>query len=186
MMNSYKLVKHLPNLLTLTNLSLGLGSILLLIQSEHPHKTGIASICIILGAVSDFFDGFLARKLNAFTMMGKQLDSFADIITFGVAPIILINYVSCHPPIFIIGPSLLFMIAGTYRLTKYNMNDSNQHFVGLPITAAGVSLTFYCLIYPMWSIHVHLCTVITNLTLLALAFMMVSKKQIKRITFKSD
>jgi len=185
-MTNNKFVKHIPNTLTLINMSLGLGAILLLIQSEHLHKTLLASVLIILGAFVDFFDGFFARKLNVVTAMGKQLDSFADIITFGIAPILLINYTSrCESAIFTIIPSLIFMMAGVYRLARYNLNDFSKHFIGLPITAAGVGLTIYCAISSFWltSLRYDFHTVITIIFIFLLSFMMVSRKKVNRITF---
>jgi len=179
------IIKYIPNFLTLINMSLGLTSVLVLIQTDHPHKTIIAPVLIILGGLVDFFDGFLARKLKAETNMGKQLDSFADIITFGIAPICLINYIfTCSYPVFIIAVSLIFMMAGAYRLARYNMNDFSNHFMGLPITAAGIGLAVYCMIYPLWvkNLNRPLCTVTTTALIVLLSILMVSKKKIKRIT----
>ena len=165
-------------------MSLGLTSVLVLIQTDHPHKTIIAPILIMLGGLVDFFDGYLARKLKVESNMGKQLDSFADIITFGIAPICLINYIStCNYPVFIIVASLIFMMAGAYRLARYNMNDFSRHFAGLPITAAGIALAIYCMIYPVWVKHLSdmVCVAITTMFLVLLSVMMISKTKVKRI-----
>ena len=183
-MSHSKLTRHIPNFLTFINISLGLGAIILLIRSNHPYKTLAASILVVLGSFCDLFDGFLARRFNVVTSMGKQLDSFADIVTFGIAPILLINYTSqCKPPTFIVSASLIFVMAGTYRLARYNQHDFNENFVGLPITIAGIGLTFYCIVYPKWSIYVHdvICTAITILVIILLSFMMISKVKIRRI-----
>jgi len=179
-----RFIKHIPNTLTLTNLSLGLGAILFLIQSENPQRILIAAVLIMLGALGDFFDGFLARKLNAVTAIGKQLDSFADIITFGVAPILLINYVSqCRQIAFILGSSLIFITAGAYRLARFNLHDFSKHFVGLPITGAGIALTIYCIAYPLWLTY--LCydfsTLITTGFIILLSVLMISSKKVRRI-----
>lgn len=179
-----KFIKQIPNMLTLINLSLGLGAILLLIQSDNPYKTLLAPVLIMLGALSDFFDGFLARKLNVATALGKQLDSFADIITFGIAPILLINYTFRYDSIlFIIIPSLLFMMAAVYRLARYNLHDFNKYFTGLPITAAGIVLTIYCMIHSLWGTYPHhgFHTEITAVLILMLSLMMISKKKVSRI-----
>jgi len=182
-MSKGKFLKNIPNILTLLNISLGLCAVILLIQVDHPHKTIIAPLLIILGGFADFFDGFLARRLKSVSLMGKQLDSFADIITFGVAPILLLNYItSCEPPIFVIMASLLYIMAGAYRLARFNLADFSNHFAGLPIPVAGIALAIYSILYPFWSEHVfgNRNTIVTTAFVLVLAAMMVSKKKIKR------
>jgi CDP-diacylglycerol--serine O-phosphatidyltransferase len=181
-----KLKKHIPNLFTLANMSFGLASILFLLQAGHPHKAIIVPIFIFLGGVADFFDGHFARTLNACTNMGKQLDSFADIITFGIAPIALINYLSVSEhSIPIMVASLIFIIAGAYRLARYNLRDFRNYFMGLPITAAGVILAVYCVVYSYliagW--HSVIRTIITTLLLCFLSVLMVSRKKVKRFYF---
>lgn len=73
---------NIPNLFTAANLLCGVFAILLTLSG----RIDIAPFAIFLGALFDFFDGFLARKLNVSSEMGKQLDSLADMVTFGVAP----------------------------------------------------------------------------------------------------
>ena len=77
-----KMKRNIPNLITLANLSCGLFAIIFAFQGY----LATASLCIFLGAFFDFFDGLIARFLNANTELGKQLDSMADMVTFGVAP----------------------------------------------------------------------------------------------------
>jgi CDP-diacylglycerol--serine O-phosphatidyltransferase len=185
-MNRDKLKKHIPNLFTLANMSFGLASILLLIQADHPHKAIIVPVFIFLGGVADFFDGYFARTLNVSTNMGKQLDSFADIITFGIAPIALVYYLSVSEhSIFLMLASLIFLISGAYRLARYNLRDFSNYFMGLPITAAGVILAIYCVVYPYliagW--HSVIRTIITTLFLCLLSVLMVSRKKVKRFYF---
>jgi len=178
------IAKHIPNFLTLINMSLGLTSVLVLLQTDHPYKTIIAPALIMLGGFVDFLDGYLARKLQVVSDIGKQLDSFADIITFGIAPIALINYISvCSYPVVIITASLLFMMAGAYRLARYNLNDFSRHFAGLPITAAGIALAVHSIVYPFWaaSINSFVCIVVTTAFIILLSIMMISKIKIKRI-----
>ena len=80
--------KHLPNLFTLINLSLGFFSILLSSQGNFSS----AALLILFASIADFLDGFLSKKLNAVSDLGKQLDSLSDMITFGVSPSILMYY----------------------------------------------------------------------------------------------
>ncbi|MDR2167248.1 MAG: CDP-diacylglycerol--serine O-phosphatidyltransferase [Clostridiales bacterium] len=172
------MLKHLPNLLTLLNLSIGLVAVLLVIQPSHPHKTLIIPALILLGGIIDFFDGFLARRLRASSQMGKQLDSFADIITFGVAPILLINYISHTHPTILIVVSIAYALAAAYRLARFNLHDFSRHFQGLPITAAGLILAAYAAVYPQ-------IPVITPALILALSALMISKRKIKRLEQKT-
>ena len=78
----HALKKNIPNFITLGNLTFGLFAILFTFNSDLK----VASFCIFFGAFLDFFDGLSARILNIQSDLGKQLDSMADIITFGIAP----------------------------------------------------------------------------------------------------
>ena len=83
--------KNIPNLITLLNLSCGLFSIM----SAFQGSLTTASLYIFAGALLDFFDGLTARILKADGPIGKQLDSMADMVTFGVAPgFLLFNFMS--------------------------------------------------------------------------------------------
>jgi CDP-diacylglycerol--serine O-phosphatidyltransferase len=73
---------NIPNLFTASNMLCGILAILLSVSG----RIDLAPFAIYLGAILDFFDGFLARKLNQQGELGKQMDSLADMITFGVAP----------------------------------------------------------------------------------------------------
>jgi CDP-diacylglycerol--serine O-phosphatidyltransferase len=124
----------LPNTATLSSLMLGVVAIMLL--SEQ--KFLIATIFIMLGAVLDVLDGQLAERLGATSDIGKQLDSLADVVTFGVAPTILIYYLMLHVGVIqpiAIASSLAFVVAGAFRLARFNTipSDRNAHFKGMPI-----------------------------------------------------
>ena len=73
---------HIPNLFTASNMLCGISAIVLSISG----RIDLAPFAIYIGAILDFFDGFLARKLNQQGELGKQMDSLADMVTFGVAP----------------------------------------------------------------------------------------------------
>src|SRR4051794_9686808 len=93
-------MRQIPNLFTLLNLIFGCIAIILILQTgesliisddgtwipQLPEKIWWGSICIGIAAVIDFLDGFVARLFKATSDMGKQLDSLADIVSFGVAP----------------------------------------------------------------------------------------------------
>ena len=82
--------KNIPNIITLFNLLLGWTSIYFAYLGEIDWATG----AILLASLFDYFDGFAARKLNVQSGIGAQLDSFADLITFGIAPAIIVYFVS--------------------------------------------------------------------------------------------
>ncbi|RYD04496.1 hypothetical protein N752_14075 [Desulforamulus aquiferis] len=77
--------KHIPNLFTLGNLLLGVFALVLALNEEY----GRGAIMILLAGVMDYLDGKVARKLQVSSDFGKELDSLADLVSFGVAPAIL-------------------------------------------------------------------------------------------------
>jgi CDP-diacylglycerol--serine O-phosphatidyltransferase len=93
-------MKNIPNIFTLLNLCMGSISIILILQTNEsiislqgnewriffPENISWASAFLLLAAVIDFLDGFVARLFKATSEMGKQLDSLADVVSFGVAP----------------------------------------------------------------------------------------------------
>jgi len=125
---------HIPNMFTLFNLLLGILSIINILAKDY----FIAALCILLAALMDRFDGTLARKFDVESELGKELDSLCDLISFGVAPAIL---VWAHHLIDygILGMAVivLFPIAGAYRLARYNVTEFAGVYVGIPITISG-------------------------------------------------
>ncbi|MBC7451641.1 MAG: CDP-alcohol phosphatidyltransferase family protein, partial [Cytophagales bacterium] len=80
--------KHIPNALTCINLAFGFWGILLIVNG----KAAEASYCIGAALIVDFFDGFVARLLHVSSPIGKELDSLADVVSFGVLPGIMLTY----------------------------------------------------------------------------------------------
>ena len=133
--------KYLPNLFTLINLSLGFFSILLSSQGNFSS----AALLILFASIADFLDGFLAKKLNAVSDLGKQLDSLSDMITFGVSPSILMYYFLLELPQTISPYSnylvVLIPIFSALRLAKFNVDvNQDQNFKGLPTPANALFL----------------------------------------------
>lgn len=136
------ILRHIPNLFTLGNLSFGL----LAIQYAYSNHLYLASLCILSGAFLDFFDGFFARLLKVSGELGKQLDSLADLITFGVAPSVIVfqliflsesqSYFNESEFSYIAYIAFLIPLFSAYRLAKFNI-DTNQSdaFIGLPTPA---------------------------------------------------
>src|SRR3954465_4072694 len=151
-------MKQLPNLFTLLNLIFGCIAIVLVLQTGEnivlmdntgatqvtlPEKIWMGALFIFAASVIDFLDGFLARLLNAPSAMGKQLDSLSDVVSFGVAPgmilyqLLRIGFAREENGLDIsfafLLPALIFPCAVAWRLAKFNLS-SNQvsSFTGLP------------------------------------------------------
>lgn len=128
--------KVFPSVLTLGNLLLGFSAILFVYQGQ----TAASMMLILLGLFCDFFDGFCARKLNAVSELGKELDSLADLVTFGVAPAAL-AYVTSLQELRVWGAvsCLAYVCCGALRLARFNAAQSHMSgFVGMPIPLAAL------------------------------------------------
>jgi CDP-diacylglycerol--serine O-phosphatidyltransferase len=135
-------MKHIPNLITCLNLFAGcLACIMVLSYGNY----GGALLFILLAALFDFLDGFAARSLKAYSPIGAQLDSLADVISFGMAPACIIygflTKMSANFPMYEGACLLAFLITifAALRLAKFNV-DSRQtsSFLGLPVPANGL------------------------------------------------
>lgn len=165
-------MKQIPNLFTLLNLVFGCLAIVAILQNgisiqyqeegaqlvNMPEQIWLASIFIGLAAVVDFLDGFVARLFNATSDMGKQLDSLADVVSFGVAPSLIIYqflrlaYAKQEDGLDVsliwLAPAFMLAAAAAYRLAKFNLDPSQQFgFKGVPTPAAGLLVASFPLIY---------------------------------------
>jgi len=157
----------LPSAFTLGNLYLGILAIVLVISGLHWRN---ASFVIIIGMFLDGLDGRLARLLDVTSSFGRDLDSLADVITFGAAPAVLLIYLQPNDVLAHIAAAI-YVSCGAIRLARFNTQSSplQGHFTGLPITAAGgisATATLYAEIIPAWLLPV---------AYLALAALMVSR-----------
>ena len=141
-----------PSLITLGNLSAGIVSILL---SSQGHLTS-AAWAIIAGMIMDIMDGRVARWTGCTSQFGVELDSLCDLITFGVAPGILMYWLALEP----LGRAgyaiaIFFAIcAAALRLARFNLRaqsgEVSTHFVGLPVPAAAGILASFVLSYELF------------------------------------
>lgn len=128
-----QLKKHIPNAITCCNLLSGVAAVVLTLRYDQPEW---AAWCVVLAAVFDFFDGLVARALGVSSPIGKDLDSLADVISFGLAPSVLVwsalEAVAPGNP-YSYGAFILAPFAAL-RLAKFN-NDTRQttSFRGLPV-----------------------------------------------------
>lgn len=168
--------QHIPNALTSGNAFMGMFSIFLAIEGEF----GWACIAIFAAAVLDLFDGRLARKYGVDGELGKQLDSLSDLISFGVAPSVLL-YLLFFAPYGLLGMvlSLLPALSGAIRLARFNayMYKNTEEFIGIPITLVGLLLAGMCLFTtpPLW---------VATLSVIALSLLMNSS--LKMRSFKKS
>ena len=133
--------KHIPNSITCCNLTSGC----IATGFAFAGNIKVALLLIIIGAVFDFFDGMLARLLNVSSPIGKELDSLADVITFGLAPSTIIfsqlhvmSYPTFLEPLRDYLPYAAFIMAAfsALRLAKFNLDERQAlGFIGLPTPA---------------------------------------------------
>ena len=135
--------KNIPNILTLTNLSIGLCSIIWVVQNKE--NLVFCSWLILIAMLFDFMDGKLARFLNASSDFGKQLDSLADMISFGVAPaIIVFQLINTYNPhnTKLAYIALMIPIFSALRLANYNIDErQGNHFFGI---TTPINALFFC------------------------------------------
>ncbi|MEA4888624.1 MAG: CDP-alcohol phosphatidyltransferase family protein [Clostridiaceae bacterium] len=193
--------KNLPNIMTLTNLSFGVLAILVAASTDKIslyHRGDDISLIyfscllVIAAALSDRFDGKLARKLGVASELGKQLDSLCDLISFGVAPAVIawklhFAFASTLIPYgkfigFVV--ALAFPVAGAIRLARFNLQEDAGSFYGIPITLAGSVLTllnlfdtFMFLRYRFNQVNIIICMVL----MILLTILMVNKIRIRKI-----
>jgi len=174
MINGNSPITQLPNVLTLCNIVMGLSSI---ITASLGNFT-LAGLLIIIGAIFDRLDGHVARKYQATSEMGKQLDSLSDLITFGIAPAISIFLLS-FTNTFILGfiMTVVFVTCGAYRLARYNLIDFSGVYIGLPITVAGFLLALLTLLQTQMAVHPYWIAV----SMLLLSYLMICKREIKKV-----
>lgn len=170
----------LPNLFTFANLSCGVYSIIMLFQG----KLKMACLFIIIAGIIDRYDGKIARMLNVSSELGKELDSLADLVSFGVAPaLVVFIYQDFATSLSIFGYLLvvLFPIAGAFRLARYNTSQFDGEFTGVPITLCGGFLALYALILMYSTSSPMKLLGVTVILILILSYLMVSKIKLPKL-----
>ena len=205
-------MKQIPNLFTLLNLVFGCLAIIFILQTgetlvtqnegawvaQLPEKIWWGSVCIGIAGLVDFLDGFVARLFKAESAMGKQLDSLADVVSFGVAPgmilyqLLRISYISeesgLDTSLWALAPALLFPCAGAYRLARFNIDETQQFgFRGVPIPAAGLVVASLPLI--LLYNYFNLVTILLNkwmlyAIILILSYLMISNLSLMALKFQ--
>ena len=126
----------LANLLTSGNLAAGFLALVLVEQGDFAWAAG----CVVAAAVFDSVDGLVARLTRSECEFGSQLDSLADLVSFGIVPALAV-YVSVleSVPVAGIAACLGFLLCGAYRLARFQVDEeSRRRFVGLSIPPSGL------------------------------------------------
>lgn len=166
-------MKQIPNIFTLLNLFFGCLAIVAVLRpgltTAIDEQSGLqlvaipeniywASVYIGIAAVIDFLDGFVARLLKASSALGAQLDSLADVVSFGVAPGMIVyqflrwSFAQHEDGLDVsmawLLPAFIIPCAGAYRLARFNIDTQQSYgFKGVPIPAAGMLIASFPLIY---------------------------------------
>lgn len=165
-------MKNLPNYFTLLNLVAGCIAIVLSLQTNNisiyiaddgvssfniPENLSLAALFLYAAGVIDFLDGFVARCFKVSSDMGKQLDSLADVVSFGVAPGVLLfqllrmSYLreenGLDTSVWVLMPVFIYTAAAAFRLAKFNLDTrQTSSFRGVPTPAAGLLVASFPLI----------------------------------------
>lgn len=205
-------MKQIPNVFTLLNLLFGCLAIVMIMQPgvtfsvdangdnlvAIPERITLASLFIALAAVIDFLDGFIARLLKVPSELGRQLDSLADAVSFGVAPgLIAYQFLrlcfaqqadGLDVSMIWLMPAFILPCAGAYRLARFNIDPSQGYsFKGVPIPAVGLLFASFPLVY-WYSNDTHIINLMLNkwfwyLTLLIVSYLMVSRLPMLALKF---
>ncbi len=177
--------RHIPNIITLSNLFCGI----LAIEQAFYHQYFWAGSFIILGATFDFFDGFSARLLSVSNVIGKELDSLADMVTFGVAPgVITYSFLRELTSEASLLPYFAFLIPllSAVRLARFNVDENqSDKFIGLPTPANSIFFLSLPLIYKEYAdTTTSTNLIITCVLLLTLVFSLLLNARIELLALK--
>jgi CDP-diacylglycerol--serine O-phosphatidyltransferase len=152
--------KHIPNFITCANLFSGCVGIVFAFQGELI----FAAYALFLAAIFDFFDGFASRVLKSFSGIGKDLDSLADMVSFGVLPSVILYQLFLQAPqidkvsTYLNFSAFLIPVFSALRLAKFNTDTRQAEiFIGLPTPANAILIASFPLIlqqYPSLSRYI--------------------------------
>ncbi|MDK2919373.1 MAG: CDP-diacylglycerol---serine O-phosphatidyltransferase [Candidatus Petromonas sp.] len=164
-----KYKEQIPNLFTSINLVMGIMAIIFMFSDRYLE----ASLLILVAVFLDRMDGNIARKLDVVSDFGKELDSLCDLISFGVAPSLLIwNIFLENSGLLGIVITLLFALAGAFRLARYNITEFDGFYTGIPITICGGLVALISLVLINHKANINLIM----LFMLFLSYAMISKR----------
>jgi CDP-diacylglycerol---serine O-phosphatidyltransferase len=177
--------KHIPNFLTCCHLFCGCVGITFSSGGKF-NLISIAAFFVILAAVFDFLDGFAARLLKVTSPIGKELDSLADVVSFGVLPGMILNGMAWHSYWEFV--PFLIPVFSALRLAKFNIDlRQTNSFIGVPTPANALliaSFPFISLRYSVAGELFHNPLFVMPFTLLS-CFLLVSNIRLMALKFKS-
>lgn len=163
-MNRPNLIYLLPNLFTASSIFVGVIS---MVEASKENFV-LASWLILLALIFDGLDGRIARLTNTTSQFGVEFDSLADIISFGIAPAMLLYFFAGHEfGRFGILVSALYVIFGAIRLARFNISTAKTDpnvFIGLPIPTAAIFISMWILLFYKYSLE-NYCIVLLFLAL---------------------
>lgn len=178
--------KHIPNTLTSLNLLAGMLGIFYVLEGELFY----GAYFILLAALFDFLDGFVARILKVHSEIGKELDSLADLVTFGVLPsFILFQMIRLNTQLDYL-PFFVFIVGlfSAIRLAKFNVDTrQSERFIGVPTPANALlisTLPFTAVTFPGIYGLIYQPYVLMGLALL-MSFLLVSELPLIALKFKN-
>ena len=178
------ITRHIPNAITSMNLLSGCFATILALNGNF--KT--AFLCIIAGAVCDFCDGLAARALKAYSPMGKELDSLADMVTFGVAPAMIMYRFQAEANFLVYLPLLIAVFSGL-RLAKFNIDTrQTENFIGLATPSCALicgSLVYASQVYPQMADFLTAYAYIVPMVSLVMCYLLVCEIPMFSFKFKS-
>ena len=204
-------MKHLPNLLTLANLFCGCIAIAYILTAQPyvslsvregmptwnwaygAEQIYLGSIFIGIAAICDMLDGLAARALKVYSPIGKDLDSLADVVSFGVAPsVIIFKYLwdanmseknALDVSMLSMAPAFLIACFAALRLAKFNITSEAQktHFIGMPTPSVGLFVASLPLI--TWYDPFHLAAWLQNKWVLYLIIALLCWLMVSRVRF---
>ncbi|MHC1737041.1 MAG: CDP-diacylglycerol--serine O-phosphatidyltransferase [Ignavibacteriaceae bacterium] len=175
MKNNFSFKPVFPNLITTANIFFGFWATIKTAEGDFV----TAAYFIIIAAIADAMDGIVARLIKTSSKFGVELDSLADVVSFGLAPAFLIYLAYLH--IFGgwgIAVSSLLLIFGAYRLARFNsdlVGFDKKHFVGLPIPASALMVASYVIFFSNENFVLKEYSEYAIFMSAALAFLMVSR-----------
>lgn len=179
-----KIKAQIPNLLTLLNLFFGVIGIIWVLDGNI--QSG--AYFILIAAGFDFLDGFVARLLKVQSEIGKELDSLADVVSFGVLPgLILFMMVKNQtgPQSFLPYLTLIVPMLSAYRLAKFNLDTrQSDRFIGLPTPANALFIGTLPYLMDQWSIFEYWLSSPIVLVILAWIFALLLVAEISLIALK--
>ena len=178
-----KVLRHLPNALTCGNLLCGCVGIIFTLQ----YGTAFGAWFVWAACVFDFLDGFAARALNVTSPIGKELDSLADMVSFGALPAIVMFQMMDTISHSNILPYSAFSLTifSALRLAKFNVDEKQKDsFIGLPVPANALFITSLVYLKDPWSIFISYDLFLVAITLL-FSFFLVAPYELFALKFKN-